>query len=342
MHRSSFIGNTKDSLLQSFVVLLKEYRLNLEALNRSPKTIDWYLEIIPRYFHFLESHSLLKPLHLLGTKELREYIIYLQNATRWAYNPNVKKATGSLSPFSIQGHVRALKAFWSWLLREGYIEHNPLNRFPLPKVPDYPIKVLSHDQITRLLRVTDKSTPKGERNHTIILLFYDTGIRVSELVNIRIDDIDLQHNFIKVLGKGQKVRSVPFSNETRKHVSRYLSNSRTQICQVDSPFLFPTYYGQHISINCVQQLLRRLAHRADLNGIKCSPHILRHTFATESVANGANVFVLKEIMGHSSLITTMKYTHLQPHDLRIHHAGFSPVVNLRAKSVKEGGVDIVS
>ncbi len=191
MHCSSFIDNTKDSLLQSFAALLEDYRLDLEALNRSPRTISWYMEIIPRYFLFLESRSLLKPLHLLGTTELREYITHLQKATRWADNPNIKKATGKLSPFSIQGHVRAIKAFWSWLLREGYIDQNPLAKLPLPKVPDYPIKVLSHDQITRLLRVTDKSTPKGERNNTIILLFYDTGIRVSELVNIRIDDIDL-------------------------------------------------------------------------------------------------------------------------------------------------------
>ena len=336
MHRSSFIGNTKDSLLQSFAALLEDYRLDLEALNRSPRTISWYMEIIPRYFLFLESRSLLKPLHLLGTKELREYIIYLQKATRWADNPNVKKTTGRLSPFSIQGHVRALKAFWSWLLREGYIEQNPLAKLPLPKVPDYPIKVLSHDQITRLLRVTDKSTPNGERNHTIILLLYDTGIRVSELVNIRIDDINLQHNFLRVLGKGQKVRSVPFSNVTRKHIARYLSHSRSQICPLDSPYLFPTANGWHISVNCVQQLLRRLAHRADLNGIKCSPHILRHTFATESVANGANVFVLKEIMGHSSLITTMKYTHLQPHDLQLHHMKFSPVANLPKNCLREG------
>ena len=347
MHRSSFVRNTskqqgtarldtRGSLLQFFAALLEDYRLDLEALNRSPRTVDWYLEIIPRYFLFLKSRSLLKPIQLLGTQDLKAYIAYLQNATKWADKPNVKKATGKLSPFSIQGHVRAIKAFWGWLLREGHVDYNHLAKFPLPKVPDCPARVLSTDQIRMLLDTIDISTPRGVRNHTIILLLVDTGLRVSELVNIKLEALDLQHNLVQVFGKGQKVRSVPISNVTRKRVVRYISHARSQICPEDSAYLFPTADGTLISANCVQQFLHRLALKAGLGGIKCSPHVLRHTFATLSVANGANVFVLKEIMGHSSLVTTMKYTHLQPHDLCIHHAGFSPVINLRTKSVKEG------
>lgn len=318
----------------SIAALLDEYRFSLMTLNRSPKTISWYLQILRRYLRFLEFNSLHKPIQLLGTQELKAYIAYLQNAIRWADNPNVTKSAGKLSPFSIQGHVRAIKAFWGWLLREGHVEYNRLAKFPLPKVPDCPARVLSTDQITRLLGAIDRLSLKGLRNHTMILLLVDTGLRVSELVNIKLEDIDLEHRLIRVCGKRQKVRSVPISNITKKQLVHYITHARSHICPGNSAYLFPNADGTPISVNCVQQLLHRLALKVGFSNIRCSPHVLRHTFATLSVANGANVFVLKEIMGHSSLITTLKYTHLQPHDLCIHHSGLSPVVNLRTNSVK--------
>jgi len=160
------------------------------------------------------------------------------------------------------------------------------------------------------------------------LILLDTGIRVSELVHLRIDDMDLQYNRLQVLGKGQKVRSVFISKLTKNHLTHYLNYCRAQICSVPSPYLFSTPDGEHISVNSIQQFLRRLGNRAGLDGIKCSPHIFRHSFATHAVANGANLFALRDIMGHASLQTTMKYTHLQPHDLQIQHAKFSPVANL--------------
>jgi site-specific recombinase XerD len=308
--------------------LLDEYRLSLEALNRSHKTVCWYLDIINRYFAFLDSSSLLKSVKKLGSAELRAYILHLQKAVRWANNPNVQKATGRLSPYSVQGHVRAIKAFWSWLEIEGHIERNPLSRFPLPKVPEKPVGILSIEQIKCLLTHIDRHTPIGAKYYVILMLLLDTGLRISELVHIRIADVDLQHGYIQVLGKGQKIRTVPMSNPVRREINRYINHTRAHSCPLDSEYLFAKSEGTPISVNSVQQFLRRLAIKAGLVGIKCTPHIFRHTFATQSVANGANVFVLKAIMGHSSLQTTMRYTHLQPDDLRIQHDRFSPVVHL--------------
>lgn len=312
----------------SFRVLLDEYRLSLEAMNRSPKTISWYMEIIERYFGFLDSNSLLKPVNQLGTQELRAYILHLQKANRWANNPKIRISTGKLSPYSVQGHVRALKAFWGWLEREGYIVSNPLAKLPLPKVPEKPVYVLSSEQIKKLFSQINRLTPIGARYYAILLLLLDTGMRISELVSIRIQALDLQHDCVQVLGKGQKLRSVPMSKLTRKEINRYINHSRAQLYPIDSPYLFAKFDGTPISVNSVQQFLRRLAIEAGLDGIKCSPHVFRHSFATHSIANGANVFVLKEIMGHSSLNTTLKYTHLQPGDLQIQHAKFSPVATL--------------
>lgn len=311
-----------------FSHLLDDYKLSLETANRSPKTISWYLEILIRYFAFLRSHGLLKPVNELGKDELRAYILHLQTSIRWAGRPYIKSTQGTLSPHSVQGHVRAIKAFFSWLFDEGQIEENPLAGYPLPKVPQKQIPTLTLDQVRKLLTLIDNSSPVGARNRVILLLLLDTGMRVSELVGIKIDNIDFVRGLIKIVGKGQKERTIPFCSETRKQLRRYFKNFRPSLEQEASHYLFLKSDGSHVSIDCVQQLLRRLASRAGLQSLKCSPHIFRHTFATMSVADGANAYILKEILGHSSLLTTQKYLHLQPSDLRAQHAKFSPIAKL--------------
>jgi site-specific recombinase XerD len=323
-NNNNMVGAVKASLLQ----LIEEYRASLQALNRSPKTIAWYQEIIKAYFDFLELKAMLKPVGELGTKELNAYLLHLQNTPRWAKKPHIKCDKGKLSPHSIQGHARCLKAFWGWLAKEGYVEHNPLAKFPLPKVPDKPVKILAIEQIQKLLVHIDKNTPRGAMYYAAALILVDTGVRVSELINIKLSDLDLTHGFVEVTGKGPKVRTVPFSTKTRKELFRYVNKFRPHLCPDNSPYLFPTPEGNHISVNGMQQFLRRLAMKAGLDGIRVSPHILRHTFATMAVAGGANVLALKDIMGHNCLATTMKYTHLQPHDLQLQHATFSPVAKL--------------
>jgi len=308
--------------------LLEHYGPSLQAMNRSPKTISWYVEILSRYFTFLESKNLTKPLSELGKEELRAYIQHLQKSARWENNVHIKTERGKMSPYSVQGHVRAVKAFWSWLANEGYVEKNMLAGFPLPKVPQYVVKTLTIDHLKKLLAAIDRSTAIGARYYALLMLLLDTGLRVSEAVKIKMNDVDLKHGLITVLGKGQKERVVPFSKLTRKELTRYIHNVRSHLDCKDSPYLFPAGSGEYVSISSVQQFIRRLAKEAGLNGVKCSPHIFRHTFATQAIANGANVFAVKEIMGHASLQTTLKYTHLQISDLKNQHEKFSPVEGL--------------
>lgn len=312
-----------------FSQLLNDYRLSLEAANRSPKTISWYAEILQRYSEFLESAGLLKPIDELGREELRAYVVHLQNTTRWSSNPHIRAPQGKLSAYSIQGHVRAIKAFFSWLKTEEYIDHNSLDKFPLPKVPQNAVKTLTPEQITTLLSSVDRHSAVGAKYYCILLLLLDTGMRISELVSITMEDLDLSQSVIRVLGKGQKWRIVPFCKETRKELVRYINHSRTTLGPQDSGYLFHIQCGDHISVGSVQQFIRRLVVRAGLDGVKCSPHTFRHTFATQSIANEANLYVLKDIMGHSSLQTTQKYIHLQASDLKAQHAKFSPVANLK-------------
>lgn len=310
--------------------LLKEYELALEALNRSvEKTIPGYLDILCRFFRFLISRDALKSINEISRRDLTDYLLYLQNCQRW---PNRKKSlvdNSKLSPFTIRDHARAIKVFWSWLSREEYIDKNPLDKFPLPKVPKRIIKIVTPELFEKLLNLIDRSTPKGAQHFCIMLLLYDAGPRISELVNIMIENIDFNLRTIKVLGKGAKERVIPISQLTIREIRRYLRLFRPQICQVESAYLFPKPDGIPISINSVQQFLRRLAMKAGLDGMRIYPHLFRHSFGTQFIANGGNVAHLQAIMDHESLNTTLQYTHLQTEDLRREHAKFSPVGNLK-------------
>ena len=328
MENDEIKRSTTDISCIPWTTMLDDYRLSLEALNRSPRTISWYLDILTRYFLFLESNGRLKPIHQLGTYELRAYLLHLRESTRWSGRDSIKKDAGKLSPYSILGHVRAVKAFWSWLNSEGYINQNVLTKFPLPKVPQNLMKILSVEEIKKLLVEIDRTTALGRKYYCILLVLLDAGVRISELISIRLQDIDSNYGLIQVLGKGQKQRIVPISRFTRREMVHYLSYYRLRLCPVDSPYLFPRATGEPISVNSVQQFLRRLAEKAGLDGVKCSPHVFRHTAATMSLTNGANVLTLKHMLGHASLATTQKYVHLQPKDLQNQHANFSPVANL--------------
>ena len=236
-----------------------------------------------------------------------------------------------LSPHSVQGHVRAIKAFWGWLVEEGYIKSNPLAKFPLPKVPQYVIKTLTLEHIKRLLSAIDKTTSLGFMYSCIILVLLDAGMRISELVNIKMTDLDIQQGLVTILGKGQKQRVVPLTRFTVRELFRYIQNFRKNHGFVESPYLFPDNNGGHISTNSIQQYLRRSAEKAGLKDVKVTPHVFRHTFGTNAAARGVNAFMIKDMMGHSSLQTTNKYIHLQTADIKAQHNRFSMVNDLFQK-----------
>ena len=196
----------------------------------------------------------------------------------------------------------------------------PVFRFDLP--------VSRLQQIKLLFRAIDKSTSIGARNYCILLLLIDNGMRISEPIGIHIEDLNLSKCWVKITGKGRKERVVPLSSFTRKELLKYINHYRSDLCNLDSPYLFPAGDGNHVSVNSIQQAIMRLAEKAGLHGIKCHAHIFRHTFATMFLAKGGQDMVLKEILGHESVQTTQKYVHFQPEDLQRQHWKYSPVQDL--------------
>jgi len=327
MRTTKDANNTETELFLGSWAILIDYQYSLESANRSPKTIVEYLANLKRFFAFLSSKNKLKDITDISRFELRDYIQYLQQSRRWSGRPELGDM-GSLSPASIQVHVRAIKAFFGWLLREEYIEKNPLEKFPLPRAPQKLITTLSPAQVKMLLSAIDRITPTGARNYLIILLLFDGGFRISELLNIKIEDIDFDAGFVRVTGKGRKERLIPLSRLTLREISRYINRRQSVGNNDKSSYLFAINGREPITQNGIQQMLHRLRDQAGLRGIKMSAHTFRHSFATEFIAAGANVFALKEILGHASLQTTLKYTHLRPADIRKEHEKYSPMSHL--------------
>ncbi len=318
-----------NSFSLSWETILDEYKQALETVRKSPKTISGYLENLRRYFIFLEAHGLMKSVHKLDKRDLGEYLRYLQNSVRWPNNPHISEDhRGRLSPFTVRAYVRDIKTFWSWLYKEGYIDNNPLAAFSLPAVPENLVRTVTPEQFLILHSSIDRSTLEGSKYYCMLLIPYDNGVRVSELVTIRVTNINFQDKTIKVMGKGQIERLVPITVYTRRQIMKYIDGVRSNSCPENCPYLFADLDGEPISINSVYQFMRRLLAKSKLKEVKFYPHILRHSFATQFLANGGNIADLKRILGHKSLATTIRYTHSQLQDIQKQHAKFSPVAEL--------------
>ena len=181
------------------VRLTESYVLCLGTEGKSPKTITWYASNLKRFAQYLTDNNLPLSVTDIGKDEARQFISYLQNNVRRWENKASIHDDGRLSAFSIQGYARTIKAFWSWLTDEGYISINPMSSLKLPRTPKKVISTFSDDQIQRLLNNIDRKTPHGFRNYTMLLLLLDSGIRLSELVGLELDDIDFIQSCILVL-----------------------------------------------------------------------------------------------------------------------------------------------
>ena len=175
--------------------------------------------------------------------------------------------------------------------------------------------ILEKEQMKKLFRAIDKYVPLGCRNYCILLLLLDTGARVSELACIKLIDINVNQGIVKLVGKRQKERIVPLHPITRRELIKYIKHHRLNLYSEESEYLFPSKEGGHISVNCIQQMIRRLAKKVRLQNIKCHPHVFRHTSATRFIVKGGSPLILKEIIVHESFQTTEKYVHPQRDDL---------------------------
>ena len=232
------------------------------------------------------------------------------------------KAISSKSPKSISHSLSSLKSFYNYEERLEKIKDNPLTKFKSPKLEKSLPTVLSLEEVTSLLDI-EINSPYDARNKAILELFYSSGLRISELINLEMANVDMDENLIRVMGKGKKERIVPFVYIAKNVLNDYINNYRTSINKKNSTYIFLNNLGNKLSR---QYIFRIIKQECIKKGIKknVSPHTLRHTYATHLLKNGADLRIIQELLGHENLATTQIYTHLDNETLKKDYDEYFP------------------
>ena len=282
---------------------IKEFKDYLVAeKNASPHTLDSYLNDIFQFEEFLKQsghggESGTPEITLIDRLAVRSYLGFLYE----------KK----LSASSMRRKLSTLSSFFRFLCREGHLKNNVVKSIPAPKIENKLPTFLSVDEMFRLIDL-----PQGDgflviRDRAMLELFYNTGLRISELVSLKIGDIDLVTQTLKVLGKGNKERLLPFGRKCVEALKNYKKARTNKIAplKINTDFLFLNNRGKGISTRGVRKIIGKYVTTGNFPG-KVSPHSIRHSFATHLLESGADLRSIQELLGHASLSTTQKYTHL--------------------------------
>lgn len=271
---------------------------------KSSDTLDLYERILKRFETFLSG----KDPSEASSSDIRRYLLSMSEK-------GYKKAT-------IATHYKKLHAFYNFFVSEGAIEKNPLSEIRPPKLPRFYPYVLLEEDIAKLLRAAQGKSFEAKRNYAMLLLFLDTGVRVSELTGLTLDGLSLATYTAKVRGKGDKERTVHFGKETAKALSAYLK-TRGFIPHEDA--FFVSRLGESIGRHAVLRMIKRLGEKAGIVGKRVSPHTLRHTSATFWIKNGGDPVSLQRQLGQSDPRMVDVYVNLVGRDLKEAHRKYSPV-----------------
>lgn len=212
--------------------------------------------------------------------------------------------------------IAGIHSFYRFLLYHNYIEQDPSELLETPKKEQRLPEVLSLEEIERMIAQIDMSKAEGHRNRAIIEILYGSGLRVSELVNLRLSDIYIVEGYIRVCGKGNKQRLVPISQEAMTWFVYWLEDRHAlDIKPEATDIVFLNRYGRQLTRAMIFTIVKRLAEQADIHKT-ISPHTLRHSFATHLLQNGADLRIIQQLLGHETIGTTEIYTHVEVQDLR--------------------------
>ncbi|NQT45925.1 MAG: site-specific tyrosine recombinase XerD [Candidatus Omnitrophica bacterium] len=230
-----------------------------------------------------------------------------------------------LSSNSVGRSLAAIKVFFRFLVAERIIKTDPTSVIDTPKIVRHLPDVLTVDEVDKLLLVPNAHKPRGARDRAFLELLYATGMRVSELVNLRMDGLNLDVGFIRCIGKGSKERIVPIGRKAKMYLERYLKRVRPNLVKQGKPdpALFLTRLGKHMSRQAFWKMLKEYVRKARIKK-RITPHTLRHSFATHLLERGADLRIVQEMLGHADISTTQIYTHINKERLKSIHKKFHP------------------
>lgn len=266
-------------------------------LNYTDKTIDSYKRDCEKFDHFLFENNIL--FDRVSYSDIRDFL--------------TKEITDGISKKSCRRRISALRKYYDFMVKKDYVAFNPFLVVEAMKTPKTLPRVLYQDQIQEIL---DKNKNREDelmlRDQAMLEILFYCGVRVSELINIRLIDIDLKNRVINIFGKGRKERLVPFTNEVKISIEKYLNQTRIQL-QNKNPiycdYLLLNNFGKKLTSRGVEFILKQIEEKLDLH-YDLHPHIFRHSFATSLLDNGADLRLIQELLGHESINTTQIYTHV--------------------------------
>lgn len=267
--------------------------------NYSKYTLINYKDDLSFYLDFLNKENI----DVLDSdyKVIRNYLSYM-------YNKKYSSKT-------ISRHISSLRSFYKYMLKENYIVKNPMTLISNPKQESKLPHFLYYNELETILNIPDKSTPLGQRDSIILELLYSTGIRVSELVNIKLKDINLSTRKIRILGKGNKERIVLYGEYLKNLLDIYLNDGREKLVKNNQEHLVLNKNGSGLTTRGVRVIIDNILKKGEID-FHISPHVLRHTFATHMLDSGADLKSVQELLGHENLSTTQIYTHVSNERLR--------------------------
>ena len=308
--------------------LLEFYVLCAQSRGDSEKTIGQTRTVVNLLKEYLGNQRLSTNVSQIGPMEIRGFIRDLQQRPKFAHHPYAKPQVGTLSPHSINSYLRALRAAWNGWLTEGLVESSPFSKVRIPKVPKKVIPTFSEQQLSDFFNAIDISTPEGLRDYSLFLMYLDTLARLSELTNLKMEDLGLKQRIARVMGKGGKERVLVFGIRVQKHLWKYIKKQRPSPASPRYDFVFLTRDGYPLTKNRVEKSMKRYARKANVTGVRCSPHTLRHTGCLLWLRRGGDIFTLQRLTGHSSLEVLKGYLNLAQSDVALAHRKYSPADNL--------------
>ncbi|OWR15367.1 MULTISPECIES: site-specific tyrosine recombinase XerD [Chryseobacterium group] len=271
--------------------------------NFSDNTLDAYLRDVRKLRDFAE----------FDMNDTGPLVITYENIQEFLYHLSKKK----FSERTQARWISSIKAFFKYLVEDEAREDNPATLLEGPKLGLYLPDTLSFDDVNRIIKAINISTDLGRRNHCMIEVLYGCGLRVSELIDLKMSNINFKESYLKVEGKGDKARFVPLAAYTAELIKQYIKEIRSKykINKKCEDILFLNSRGSSMSRVIVFIIIKELTEKAGINK-KISPHTFRHSFATHLLQNGADLRYIQEMLGHSSITTTEIYTHLKNEELR--------------------------
>ncbi|MBI2876132.1 MAG: site-specific tyrosine recombinase XerD [Candidatus Tectomicrobia bacterium] len=275
----------------------------------SPNTIEAYRQGVRR-FSTEGGWNCLEAVQEVDRPEILDYLSRLQQQ--------------GLSQASLAQHLAALRAFFRFLVAEGRLSRDPTADLESPALNRKLPKVLSNEEVAALLEQPDPRTPLGQRDAAMLELLYATGLRVSELISLSLNDLNLEAGYLRSRGKGGKERLVPLGELASLKVRDYLEGARAQLVRApQDPRLFVNHRGKGLTRQGFWKLIKAYARKAGISG-EISPHCLRHSFATHLLEGGADLRSVQKMLGHADISTTQIYTRVRKERLRALYDKYHP------------------